>query len=76
MVCCPIFRFEPRLSSIIRVWRALQGEELGPFTDIMGDVCNTVDSQRWSRKFGPVVKGDQLMREIIQTEPPATKPDH
>ena len=40
----PIFGFQPHLSSIIRVWQAVEGQELGPFTDIMGDGCNTVGS--------------------------------
>ena len=31
-------------------------------------LVRTGQSERWSRKFGPVVKVDRMMKEVIQNE--------
>ena len=42
MVHCPISGFWPHLSSIIRVRQAVEGQELGPFAQVMRDSGDTV----------------------------------
>ena len=42
MVYCPISGFWPQLSSIIRVRQAVEGQELGPFAQVMRDSGDTV----------------------------------
>ena len=42
VVHCPISGFWPHLSSLIRVRQAVEGQELGPFAQVMRDSGDTV----------------------------------